>query len=83
MGALGSIANFQLQVPGNHGVAPNHRASGGNFPFALQSRESMAGTWTGLPSKGQRRPSSKGEETWGTSKEERVLVPLEGLLRTP
>ena len=44
VGALGSIANFHLQVPGNHGVVPNHRALGGNFPFALQSRESMAGT---------------------------------------
>lgn len=70
MGALGSIANFQFQVPGNHGMAPNHRCHSSfwcNFPFALQSRESMAGTWTGLPSKEQRRP--KGEETWGISKD--------------
>ena len=45
------------------------RVSGGNFPFALQSRESMAGTWTVVPSKGQREPSSKGEESWGASKD--------------
>ena len=49
----------------------------------------MAGTWTGLPSKGQKGLSSKVKETWGTSKgpianthkypsEDRVRVPWRG-----
>lgn len=58
-----NIANFQFQVPGKSWHGPKYRCHSKllvQLPIALQSRGSMAGTWTGLPHpKEQRQPKVK------------------------